>query len=384
MIPYSRQSINNKDIDQVKKVLKSDFITQGKNIKKFEDNVCKLVRCSYGVAVNSATSALHIACLALDLKKGDNLWTAANSFVASANCGRYCEANVDFIDIDKDTLNIDTKILSNKLRKTPQKKLPKIIVVVHFAGEPAEMVKLYNLSKRYKFKIIEDASHALGSKIKNDFIGSCKYSDIAVFSFHPVKPITTAEGGMAMTNNRALADKMEILRNHGITRDFKILKKKIKGYWYYEQQALGFNYRMNDIEASLGISQLKRLKIFIKKRQAVAKRYIKTLKNLPVAFQKTDPKNFSSYHLFVICINFKKIKTKYNFLFEYLRKKKIGVNKHYLPIYSQPYYKKLKKYKKLKNVENNASSTISLPIYHDLTAKDQSYVVKVLLHALKK
>ena len=384
MIPYSRQSINNKDIAQVKKVLKSDFITQGKNIKKFEDSVCKLVRCSYGVAVNSATSALHIACLALDLKKGDNLWTVANSFVASANCGRYCEANIDFIDINKDTLNIDIKILSNKLSKTPKKKLPKIIVVVHFAGEPAEMLKLYSLSKKYKFKIIEDASHALGSKIKNDFIGSCKYSDIAVFSFHPVKPITTAEGGMAMTNNRSLAVKMQILRNHGITRDFKTFKKKIKGYWYYEQQALGFNYRMNDIEASLGLSQLKRLKIFIKKRQAVARRYIKTLKDLPVTFQKTEPKNFSSYHLFVICINFKKIKKKYNLLFEYLRRKKIGVNKHYLPIYSQPYYKKLKKYKKLKNVENYASSTISIPIYHDLTSKEQSYVVKVLLHALKK
>ena len=385
MIPYSRQSINSIDIKNVIKTLKSNYITQGKTIEKFEKKICNLVKSRHAVATNSGTSSLHISCLALGLKKGDWLWTSSNTFVASANCGKYCGAKIDFIDIDKDTFNISIEKLKLKLIEARKKKiLPKIIVAVHFAGEPANLYEIYKLSKKYKFKIIEDASHALGAKYRGTPIGKPKYSDIICFSFHPVKPITTAEGGISVTNNFMLAHKMKLLRNHGITRNYKALKNKVRKYWYYEQQDLGFNYRMNDLEASLGLSQLKRLKIFLRKRQAIAKRYVKLLKKLPITFQKTDPRNFSSYHLFVICLNFNKIKKNYNYVFEYLRNRNIGINKHYLPVYSHPYYKKLKKYKKLKHVEGYTSSAISLPIYHDLTIKQQVYVAKVLENALKK
>ena len=264
-----------------------------------------------------------------------------------------------------------------------KKILPKILVVVHFAGEPANLSAIYELSKKYKFKIIEDASHALGSKYKKLPVGKPRYSDIICFSFHPVKPITTAEGGVSVTNDYELAKKMRLLRNHGITRDLKDMKKKIKNYWYYEQKDLGYNYRMNDLEASLGLSQLKKLNIFTQKRQLIAKRYFKLLKNLPVKFQKIDDNNYSSYHLFVVCLNFKKIKKSYNYIFEYLRKRKIGVNKHYLPVYSHPYYRGTKKYKKLKNVEDYASGALSLPIYYDLSLKQQVYVAKTLEKVLK-
>ena len=384
MIPYSRQSINKDDVKNVIKVLKSDYITQGQTVKRFEDKICSIVKSKYAVASNSATSSLHISCIALGLKKGDWLWTSSNTFVASANCGRYCGANVDFVDIDENTFNISIDNLKQKLFKAKKKRiLPKILVVVHFGGEPVNLKEIYKLSKKYNFKIIEDASHALGSKYKGLPIGRPKYSEIICFSFHPVKPITTAEGGVSVTNNLELAKKMRLLRNHGITRDIKDMSKKIKNYWYYEQQDLGYNYRMNDLEASLGLSQLQKLRIFTKKRQLIAKRYLQLLKNLPVKFQKIDTKNYSSYHLFVICLDLKKIQKKYNYIFEYLRRKKIGVNKHYLPVYGHPYYKKSKKYKKLKNVEKYASSALSLPIYYDLTFKQQEYVAKTLKQVLK-
>ena len=232
MIPYSRQKISSKDISAVNKVLKSDYLTQGKTIEKFEKKICKLVKSKYGVASNSATSSLHIGCIALGLKPNQNLWTVGNSFVASANCGRYCGANVDFVDINPNTFNIDTEILEHKLKITPKKLLPKVLVVVHFAGEPVEMDKIYKLKKKYDFKVIEDASHALGAKIKKIPVGSCKYSDLTVFSFHPVKPITTAEGGIATTNNKELYLKMQMLKNHGITKDLNLLKKKNNAHWY--------------------------------------------------------------------------------------------------------------------------------------------------------
>ena len=285
-IPYSRQKITSKDVSAVTKILKSDFLTQGRTIEIFEKEICKKVKAKYGVAANSGTSALHIGCLALGLKSKDYLWTVGNSFVASANCGRYCGANVEFIDINPKTFNIDPEILEKKLKETPKNKIPKILVVVHFTGEPAEMKKIYNLKKKYKFKIIEDASHALGAKIKKDPVGSCKYSDLTVFSFHPVKSITTAEGGVATTNNKEVFIKMQLLRNHGITRNINLLKKKNKSYWYYEQQLLGFNYRMNDLEAALGVSQLKNLDSFIKERRKIVKNYRELLKDLPLDFQK--------------------------------------------------------------------------------------------------
>ena len=278
MIPYSRQQIDNKDIKSINKVLKSKFITQGSQINIFEKKICIKVDSKYGVAVNSATSALHISCLALGLKKKEYLWTVPNTFIASANCGLYCGARIDFVDIDEDTFNISIEKLKKKLILAKKnKKIPKIIVAVDFGGNPYDHKTLYELSKKYKFKIITDASHSLGSRYKNYKVGNCKWSDITVFSFHPVKPITTAEGGIAVTNNKILYDKLKILRNHGISRDVKKYKKKINHKWYYEQIDLGFNYRMNELQAALGISQLKKLDSFNLKRNKIAKIYKKKI-----------------------------------------------------------------------------------------------------------
>ena len=378
MIPYSKQKISKEDIKAVNKILRSKNLTQGKTIEKFEKQICNFVGSRYGVANNSGTSSLHIACLALNLKQKEYLWTVGNSFVASANCGRYCGAHIDFVDINSKTFNIDTRTLEKKLQKTPKKKLPKILVVVHFAGEPADMEKIYQLKKKYKFKVIEDASHALGAKIKKNFIGSCKYSDVTVFSFHPVKSITTAEGGMATTNDKNLYKKMQLFRNHGITRELKFLKKQINSYWYYEQQQLGFNYRMNDIEAALGISQLKKLKKFVYERKKIVVNYRKLLKNLPISFQKLSQDNLSSHHLCVIKLNFKIIKKNYDNIFKKLRSLNIGINLHYLPIYNHPYYKKIKNYKKLKNTENYYKSAISIPVFPGLSKGQQKKICNIL------
>lgn len=376
MIPYSKQKIEKKDIISVIKVLKSNFITQGKKVEDFEKKICKFVNVRYGVACNSATSALHIACLALKLKKGDYLWTVSNSFVASANCGRYCGANIDFIDINSDTFNIDVNHLEKKLKTTSKSKLPKVIVVVHFAGEPAEMQKILRLQKKYRFKIIEDASHALGAKIGRNLVGSCKFSDLTVFSFHPVKPITTAEGGIVTTNSKNYYNDMTMLRNHGITRNLKFFKKKNKSYWYYEQQLLGFNYRMNDLEAALGISQIDNLKKFNTAREKIVNYYRKALSSLPVKFQLLSKKNLSTHHLCVMKLDFKKINSTYDKIFSQFRKKNIGVNLHYLPIYSHPYYKKIKKYKKLKNTEEYYKSSFSIPVFPGLPSKSQKNICK--------
>ncbi len=380
MIPYSRQKITNKDILSVKRVLKSNFLTQGKTVEIFEKKICKFVKAKFGVANSSATSSLHLGCLALDLKPKENLWTVANSFVASANCARYCGANVDFVDINPKTFNIDVSELEKKLKKTKKSKLPKILVVVHFAGEPAEMKKIFKLKKKYKFKIIEDASHALGAKIYDSYIGSCKYSDLTVFSFHPVKPITTAEGGIITTNDKKLFIKLQMLRNHGITRNPNFYKNKNKNkyYWYYEQQLLGFNYRMNDIEAALGISQLNNLKKFNAERSKVVKWYKKSFKNLPIHFQFLSKKNLSTHHLCVVKFDFKRVRISYSKLFEELRKKGIGVNLHYLPIYSQPYYQSIKKYPKLKNTEAYYKSAISIPVFPGVQKKSLRLVSKTL------
>ena len=289
MIPYSRQYLDKKDFYEVSKVLRSKFITQGEKVKLFEKKICKKVGSKFGIAVNSATSALHIACLALGLKKNDYLWTVPNTFVASANCGIYCGAKIDFVDIDKNTFNISIEKLKKKLNLAKKlKKLPKIIVGVDFAGNPYDHHQLYILSKKYNFKVITDASHSLGSKYYNKFIGTCKWSDITVFSFHPVKPITTAEGGIAVTNNKNLFKNLNIFRNHGITKNLNEFKRKIDQKWYYEQVELGYNYRMNEIQAALGISQLKKLTLFNKKRNILAKKYKIELKNLPLKFQKIE------------------------------------------------------------------------------------------------
>ncbi len=387
MIPYSRQQIDNKDIKSINKVLKSKFITQGSQINIFEKKICIKVDSKYGVAVNSATSALHISCLALGLKKKEYLWTVPNTFIASANCGLYCGARIDFVDIDEDTFNISIEKLKKKLILAKKnKKIPKIIVAVDFGGNPYDHKTLYELSKKYKFKIITDASHSLGSKYKNYKVGNCKWSDITVFSFHPVKPITTAEGGIAVTNNKILYDKLKILRNHGISRDVKKYKKKINHKWYYEQIDLGFNYRMNELQAALGISQLKKLDSFNLKRNKIAKIYKKKLKNLPIKFQKIDKNNFTSYHLFVILFPKSVIKKKiYNEIFNYFLKNKIDINLHYLPIHLHPFFR-LKGFKERMYLvsEEYSKRAISLPIFPSLTFQNQNKVIKIIKKVFKK
>jgi UDP-4-amino-4,6-dideoxy-N-acetyl-beta-L-altrosamine transaminase len=306
MIPYGRQEITEEDITEVKKVLCSDFLTQGPIVPKFEQSVADYCGASHAVATNSATSALHIACLALDLGPGDLLWTSPNTFVASANCGRYCGADVDFVDIDPKTYNMSIDLLTKKLIYAQKLgKLPKIVVPVHFAGQPCNMQKIHELSKYYGFKIIEDASHAIGSSYNKIKVGSCAHSDITVFSFHPVKIITSAEGGMALTNDKNIADKISRLRVHGITNDNSKMKKQYENeIWNYQQIELGFNYRMNDIQAALGLSQLKRLDQYVKRRHEIAAYYDSALKNLPLTTPWQASGVYSSYHLYTILIKF--------------------------------------------------------------------------------
>ncbi len=376
--PYSRQYINNKDIQKVIKVLKSDYLTQGPEVKKFESKFKDKVNSKYAISASSATSGLHLACLALKLNKGDFLWTVPNSFVASANCGLYCNAEIDFVDIDNETFNIDIKLLKNKLYKAKKKKkLPKILVVVHMGGSPADLQSIKKLSNTYKFKIIEDASHALGAKLNNFPVGSCKWSDIAVFSLHPVKIITSAEGGMITTNSKEIFKKISILKNHGITRDKKILKKKIDDFWYYEQKMLGYNYRLSDLNCSLANSQIDRLNFFVKKRNRIAKFYINKLNSINLKFQKILSNSFSSYHLFIIQFNKINSKKKYSKVFNEFRKNNIMVNLHYLPIHLQPYYRKLGfSTGQFKNSESYALRSFSFPIYPQLKNSELNFIVK--------
>ncbi len=379
MIPYSRQTIDKKDLDNVKKVLLSDFLTQGPEVKRFEKEIQNYLKVKYAIALNSATSALHVACLALNLKKGDWLWTVPNTFVASANCGKFCGANVDFVDIDYKSFNICLKKLEAKLKAAKRiKKLPKILVVVHLGGNPSDLIEINKLSKKYRFKIIEDASHALGSKYRNSKIGNGKYSSVCVFSLHPVKPITSGEGGLAVTNNKKIFEKMKMYGNHGITRTNKHLKNKIKSHWYYEQQLLGFNYRMSDIHASLARSQLRKLDKFIKTRNKIAELYKKKFKKLPLFFQNINKKSISSYHLFIICLNKSILRKNYNFYFNQLRKKKLGVNLHYLPLHKHPYYKEQGKYKNLTNSEEYSQSVISIPIFNKFEKSKIFHVIRTL------
>ena len=385
-IPYGRQNISKSDIDSVVKVLKSDFITQGPVVNKFEEEISNYTNSKYAVASNSATSSLHIACLALGINKNDIVWTSAISFVASANCALYCGAKIDFIDIDKDSFNISIHHLEKKLIKAKQKnELPKALIAVHMCGQSCDMKRIFQLSKKYNFKIIEDASHAIGGSYMGNKIGSCRFSEIVVFSFHPVKVITSGEGGIATTNNKDLFLKMKSLVTHGITRDSNQIEISNPEPWYYEQQMLGFNYRMTDIHAALGLNQLKRLDRFVEKRNLLASRYNSLLKDLPINVPKISKKCKSAYHLYVIQLN-KDMSNKRNQVFRFLRKHGIGVNLHYMPIYRQPYYKRSQYFKELflPNSEDYFNASISIPIHTLLTAQEQKYIVKMIKFALNE
>ena len=376
---YSTQTISKKDIISVNKILKSEFLTQGPKTPEFENKIKILVGSKYVLATNSASSALLLACKALSLKSGDLFWTVPNSFVATANCGVLCGLKIDFLDIDPDTWNISIEKLEKKLKIAKKKKrLPKLIIIVHLGGLPVNPIKLNNLSKKYKFKIIEDASHSLGGKYYSKSVGCSKWSDITIFSFHPVKIITTGEGGCCTTNKKKYYEKLKALRNNGIIKERKNFKFKNLGPWYYEQHSLGYNFRMNDIQSALGISQLKNLNIFVKKRNKIAKFYCNQLKNLPIKFQKIEKNFYSSYHLFIIKLNIK-YKYLHRKLFDYLRSKNVLVNLHYLPIHLQPFYRKFGfKKNQFPVAEEYSESAISIPIYPNLRRKDQIKIINLI------
>jgi len=380
MIPYGRQDISEADIQAVVDVLRSDFLTQGPAVPAFEKAVADYCGAGHAVTVNSATSALHIACLALGVGKGDIVWTSPITFVASANCALYCGADVDFVDIDPRTYNLSTERMAEKLAQAEKSgRLPKVVIPVHLCGQPCDMAGIHALSQRYGFKIIEDASHAIGGKYKGEPIGNCRYSDITVFSFHPVKIITTGEGGMALTNNENLAKRMQLLRSHGITREAGEMTHAPDGPWYYQQIELGFNYRMTDIQAALGLSQMSRLDEFVAKRHAIAKRYEQLLADLPVITPWQHPDGYSGLHLYVIRLKLAEIGKTHRQVFEALRAAGIGVNLHYIPVYRQPYYEDMGfKAGLCPEAERYYLEAISLPMYPNLTEAQQDKVIESL------
>ena len=380
MIPYGRQDIDQADIDAVTAVLTSDYLTQGPVVPRFEAAVAARVGARFGVAVNSATSALHIACMALDLGPGDLLWTVPNTFVASANCGRYCGADVDFVDIDADTYTLSIPALEAKLRAAKAAgRLPSVLVPVHMCGQSCDMVSIGALAREYGFRVIEDASHAIGATHQGRPVGDCAHSDICVFSFHPVKIITTAEGGMAMTNDPALAQRMEMLRSHGITRDPALMTHEPDGPWYYQMLELGYNYRMTELQAALGLSQLDRLEAFVARRHAIADRYASLLDGLPVTAQVPLADSRSALHLYVIRVR----SGDHASVFAALRAAGIGVNLHYIPVHLQPYYRRLGFTDgQFPQSEAYYAQAISLPMYSGLTDAGQDKVVAALRDAL--
>jgi UDP-4-amino-4,6-dideoxy-N-acetyl-beta-L-altrosamine transaminase len=378
LIPYGRQSVSEEDIAAVVQVLRSDYLTQGPVVPRFEDAFARLCGVPHAVAVNSATSALHIACLAVGVGKGDWVWTTPNSFVASANCALYCGANVDFVDIDPETRNMSAESLAERLAGAEKTgKLPKAVVPVHFAGAPCDMQAIHALAKEFGFYVIEDASHAVAARFEGGIIGDCRYSDIAVFSFHPVKIITTAEGGLATTRSDELATRMRILRTHGIVRDPAKFVVPNAGSWHYEQQCLGFNYRMTDVHAALGLSQLERVNDWILRRTHLADRYDAKLAGLPLKLPTRSPRWTSAWHLYVIELVGSGI-DRANVV-EAMRAAGIGVNVHYIPIHTQPYYRALGFHPgQFPASEAYYSRCLSLPLYPALTDGQQDQVVRAL------
>jgi UDP-4-amino-4,6-dideoxy-N-acetyl-beta-L-altrosamine transaminase len=382
MIPYGRQSISEEDILSVKNILNSDWLTQGPAIEVFEKSTAQYCGAQYAIAISNATSALHLACLALGLGPGDTLWTSPNTFVASANCAIYCGANVDFVDIDPQTYNLCPIALAKKLAQAKQAgKSPKIVIPVHFAGQPCDMATIKALAKEYNFYIIEDASHAIGATYLNTKIGDSAFSDITIFSFHPVKLITTGEGGMALTNNTNLANKLRLLRSHGITRDTLQMTQESDGDWYYQQIDLGYNYRMTDIQAALGTSQLQQLDTFIERRRLLVKTYNSALKNLPLILPWQHQDSHSAWHLYVIQLNDEHNRKK---VFKALRTAGINVNVHYIPVHTQPFYQQRGfKIGNFPLAEKYYQAAITLPLYYGLTDDQQAYVIEKLKEALQ-
>lgn len=384
MIRYGQQDITQADIDAVIAVLKSVNLTQGPAITQFEQSVIAHTGAKHAVAVSNATAALHIACLALDLGPGDWLWTTPNTFVASANCGLYCGAQVDFVDTDPRTYNLCPIKLEEKLIAAEKTgKLPKIVVPVHLTGQPCDMVAIHALGQKYGFKIIEDASHAIGGQYKGEPIGNGRNSDITVFSFHPVKIITTAEGGMALTNSDELATRLGLLRSHGITRDPALMTQLMGGSWYYQQVALGYNYRMTDMQAALGVSQMTRLVDYVKRRHDIAQKYKVLLADLPLTLPWQHPDSYSAYHLYVVRLQLDKISVTHRQVFEALRAKDIMVNLHYIPVHTQPYYQQMG-YKQgdFPDAEQYYREAISIPMHVNLTDEELQFVASSLREAM--
>lgn len=378
MIPYGRQDISDKDVAAVLEVLQSDFLTQGPAVPRFEAAAMAHCNAKHAVAVNSATSALHIACMALDLGPGDWLWTVPNTFVASANVGIYCGADVDFVDTDPDTYCMSVSALEEKLEAASKNgTLPKVLIPVHFAGQSCDMRGISELARKYDVRIIEDASHAIGGRYLDQPVGNCAYSDICVFSFHPVKIITTAEGGLATTNDPKLAQRMELHRSHGVTRDAELMDKASEGGWYYQMVDLGYNYRMTEMQAALGATQFERLEEFVSRRNFLAQRYDALLADLPVTCPAQHPDSYSAYHLYPIQVDDRAR------VFAQLRENGIGVNVHYIPVHTQPFWTARGfKVGDFPNAEAYYTKAISIPLYYGLTEENLGTVVQEIASAV--
>lgn len=384
MIPYGRQSISEADIEAVVAVLRSDFLTQGPAVERFEQALARACESPHALAVANATAGLHLACVALGLGPGDVLWTSPNTFLASANCGRYCGAEVDFVDIDPRTYNLDVAGLGRKLAATPAHRRPKVVVPVHFAGQAPDLAGLAHLARDYGFRIIEDASHAVGARYQGRPVGNCEHSDFTIFSFHPVKIITTGEGGAILTRKPELASRVARLRSHGMVRDPAAMTESTHGPWYYQQQELGWNYRLTDLQAALGWSQLDRLGAFVQRRRQLAGRYGQLLAHLPLVLPWQHPDTESAFHLYVIRLQLGRISKTHRQVFEELRTQGIGVQLHYIPVHLQPYYCDLGfKAGDFPEAEAYYQEAISLPLYADLTDGDQDRVASVLAGILR-